>query len=70
MNAESFVVARDVVYGSGKLKGVTRDASVADKGATTPELPEKYDETARETARLRVALAGYRLADVLNALFE
>jgi hypothetical protein len=67
---ESFALARDVVYAGGKLKGVTRDASVADKGATTPELPEKYDEMARDTARLRIALAGYRLADLLNTLFE
>jgi hypothetical protein len=68
--AESFTIAKDVVYAEGKLKGVTREASVADKGETTPELPEKYDEAARETARRRIALAGYRLADLLNELFK
>jgi hypothetical protein len=68
--AESFALAREAVYGGGKLKGVTRDVSTADKGATTPDLPEKYDETAREAARLRVALAGYRLANLINAIFE
>jgi hypothetical protein len=68
--AESSAVARKVVYLDGKLKGVTREASVADKGATTPELPEQYDQAARDTARLRVALAGYRLADLLNTLME
>jgi hypothetical protein len=68
--AESSAVARKVVYLDGKLKGVTREASVADKGATTPELPENYDQTARETARLRVALAGYRLADLLNSMLQ
>jgi hypothetical protein len=69
-SAESFAIARDVVYQGGKLPGVTRQASVADKGATTPELPDKYDQTARETARTRVTLAGYRLADLLNRIFE
>ena len=68
--AESFALARDVVYGGGKLKGVTRDASTADKGATTPDLPEGYDKTARDAAHLRVALAGYRLANLLNAIFD
>jgi hypothetical protein len=69
-SAESFVLAREVVYGGGKVLGVTRDASAADKGATTPERPERYDETARETARRRVALAGYRLADLMNRILE
>lgn len=68
--AESFALARDVAYAGGKLKGVTRETSIIDKAVTTPELPEKYDETARDTARLRVALAGYRLADLLNRIFE
>jgi hypothetical protein len=68
--AESFKLANDVVYAGGKLKGLTREASAADQGATTPELPEKYDEQARDAARLRVALAGYRLADLLNRILE
>lgn len=68
--AESFATARDVVYGGGKLKGVTRDASTADKGATTPDLPEGYDKAARDAAHLRAALAGYRLANAINAIFE
>jgi hypothetical protein len=68
--AESSSLARKVVYLDGKLKGITREASVADQGASTPELPENYDQTARDTARLRVALAGYRLADLLNILLE
>lgn len=67
---ESFTLARDVVYQAGKLKGVTRAASAADKAATTPELPEKYDETAHDLANHRTALAGYRLADLLNKIFE
>jgi hypothetical protein len=68
--AESYKLAYDVVYQGGKLKGLTREASAADKGATTPELPEQYDEQSRDAARLRVALAGYRLADLLNRLLE
>ena len=68
---ESFALARDVAYMGGKLKGVTRAASTADKtGESVPELPEGYDVRARETARTRMALAGYRLADLLNRAFE
>jgi hypothetical protein len=68
---ESFAIARDVTYMNGKLKGVTRAASVEDKtGAVVPELPEGYDAKARETSRARIALAGYRLADLLNRVFE
>jgi hypothetical protein len=62
---ESFALARDVVYDGGKLKGGQRDAKDA-----APELPEGYDATANELARRRAALAGYRLADLLNHLFE
>jgi hypothetical protein len=69
-SAESFAIARDVCYAGGKLKGLTREANAADKGATTPELPEGYDKTARDIARTRAALAGYRLADLLNAALD
>jgi len=68
--AESFALARDVVYAGGKLPGVTKEASIADKGETTPELPEKYEETANQIAQTRAALAGYRLADLLNKTLE
>jgi hypothetical protein len=67
---ESLAMAKELVYAGGKLKGVTKEKSVADKGETTPELPEGYDEAARNAARRRVALAGYRLADLLNKVFE
>lgn len=67
---ESFALARDVVYGGGKLKGVTREASNANQGTTTPELPEGYDQAANDAARLRTALAGYRLADLINRLYS
>ena len=69
-STESYNLAKDVVYAGGTLKGTTREASAADKGASAPELPEKYDEAANDAARLRVALAGYRLADLLNRTFE
>jgi len=62
---ESFTLARDVVYDGGKLKGGQRDAK-----DNAPELPDGYDATANELARRRTALAGYRLADLLNRLFE
>ena len=68
---ESFAISRDVVYARGKLKGITRAASIEDKtGQTVPELPEGYDVTTRETARRQIALAGYRLADLLHRVFD
>ena len=66
---ESFAIARDVAYWGGQLKGVTQDVSIAD-GSKVPDLPEKYDQLAHETGRQRVALAGYRLAEILNQLFD
>ncbi len=35
-----------------------------------PELPEGYEDKARDLARKRIALGGFRLADLLNRLFE
>jgi hypothetical protein len=68
---ESFEIARDVTYMGGKLRGVTRAATVVDKsGNGVPELPEGYDTKTREVARARIALAGYRLAELLNSIFE
>ena len=68
---ESFALSRDIVYVRGKLKGITRAASIEDKtGTSVPELPEGYDVTTRETARVQLAVAGYRLADLLNRVFE
>jgi hypothetical protein len=55
---ESWVLAKTVVYQDGKLTtGKTR--------AAAPVLPDGYWAHARDVADLRVATAGYRLADVL-----
>ncbi len=36
---------------------------------TAPALPPSYEDVARQCASLRIALAGYRLADQINGLF-
>lgn len=58
---ESFRLARSGVYTFGLETG-TKDHPVA--------LPSDYEKNARELARRRVALAGYRLAAVLNDRFK
>lgn len=69
--SESLMVAREQAYGGGKLQGMSKSESVNDKtGAGIPPLPEEYDTKAKATARLRVALAGYRLANLLNELLK
>lgn len=55
---EGFVLAKEVVY-----QGL-------DPLDRTPELPADYDSKARQTARRQVALAGYRLAAELQAIFS
>ncbi|WP_029908517.1 S1/P1 nuclease [Caulobacter sp. UNC358MFTsu5.1] len=55
---ESWVLAKTVAYRDGALAtGRTR--------AEAPVLPKGYWATARDLAELRIATAGYRLADVL-----
>lgn len=58
---ESFVLAKTTAYLNGKLKGSTS------KTDGRP-LPEDYAGNAQEAAERRMALAGYRLSDVLAAL--
>jgi hypothetical protein len=65
---ESFEDAREFVYLEGKLRGVK--PSAATQPSAAPTLPISYEDVARQVARQRIALAGHRLADQLNALFE
>ncbi len=59
------------VYLNGRLKGLTapsRGALAHLDPMTVPALPESYCDVARQVARQRAALAGYRVADLLNAV--
>ncbi len=67
--AESFDLARHAVYLDGKINGVTRDQA-EDKPDAVPPLPAGYERAARDVADERVALAGYRLAALLQSLPE
>ncbi|HEV2972511.1 MAG TPA: S1/P1 nuclease [Pirellulales bacterium] len=66
--AESHELAVALAYLNGKLKTASwrgwenREIQLDD----IPELPEGYEANAREVACRRVALAGYRLADLLS----
>jgi hypothetical protein len=60
---ESFEVAKKDVYRQGKVLGsVTRDKA--------PVLPDDYAKVNQPVAQKRVALAGYRLADLLQKLVQ
>jgi len=58
---ESFELDRTAVYTFGLQTGSKEEPLI---------LPEHYEEKANRTARQRVAIAGYRLAAVLNQLFH
>jgi hypothetical protein len=66
---ESHQLAIDDAYLNGKLETsvVSKKASDA---AKVPGLPPGYLEKAEHVAMHQVALAGYRLADLLNASFD
>ena len=57
--AESFELAKRVVYRDGKVTGSpVRDAA--------PVLPDGYTDEAKAVAERQIVLAGYRLAEVLH----
>lgn len=58
---ESFKIAREVAYKNGTLAGSTNE----DDGEL---LPQDYIQQAKSVAERRMALAGYRLADLLKSL--
>jgi hypothetical protein len=60
---ESHPLAIAAAYRDGRLAGA------ADK-ANAPRLSESYTIEARALAARRMALAGYRLADILRAIFR
>ncbi len=68
---ESSRLAQAVVYHGGKLAGVPRPKGKVDlTQIEAPVLPEGYEETARQIARRRMALAGYRIAERLREVLK
>jgi hypothetical protein len=62
---ESYELAKDVVYMNGTLPHATKDQATS-KPSIVPPLPEGYEKRALATCDQRVALAGYRLAALLE----
>jgi hypothetical protein len=70
---DSFSDAVHFAYLGGELEGKVRPANFDERKANPqdfPPLPDSYLDTTRNVARRRLALAGYRLADRLNALLK
>lgn len=67
--AESFKASKEIVYAGGHLPHITKAQLQEDRLTPVPELPKEYMEKAVPLAKQRAALAGYRLAAVLNDLF-
>lgn len=59
-------MAQQTVYRNGMLRGVAHTAG-NDYPKDTPALPSDYEVQVKKVATRQVVLAGYRLADVLNA---
>jgi hypothetical protein len=64
---ESFEIAKRAVYQNGTLPHATKAEGVADPNSI-PALPDHYAEQALAAADTQVALAGYRLAAILEQL--
>ncbi|HTU18642.1 MAG TPA: S1/P1 nuclease [Gemmataceae bacterium] len=60
--------AWEFAYRKGDIQGTSQHDFAHDHQLPIPELPPRYEEECRAVARSQVALAGYRLADQINAL--
>src|SRR5262249_16682300 len=67
---ESKALAGEYAYLDGHLVGGEAHAARGEGHARVPGVPEGYVEKAEKVAMQRIALAGYRLADFLNAAFD
>ncbi len=67
---ESHQLAVDDAYLDGNLKTATARRGRDSAGGAAPGLPPGYLEKAEHVAMHQLSLAGYRLADVLNGLFD
>jgi S1/P1 Nuclease len=66
----SFEQAKKDSYWGGKLAYLTREEQNKDRLRPVPAVPEGYMDKARADADADVALAGYRLADLLNRVLS
>jgi hypothetical protein len=64
---ESNEIGRTIAYRNGTLIGASSEDLRRDAQTVVPPLPEGYVRDAEPVAARRAALAGYRLADLLNA---
>ena len=67
---ESYAVCKSIVYRDGTLPSSVARASRGAISNGVPPLPEGYEADAAKTARRRIVLAGYRLADQINAIYK
>ncbi len=67
--AESHEVAVRSVYLNGKLKGTSAAVLRKDGAAAIPALPHEYRTASERVAARQAALAGDRLADLLNEMW-
>jgi hypothetical protein len=64
---ESLALAKEKVYLNGTIPHATSQAGQNDPNSV-PALPDGYEKNAAQVADLRIALAGYRLAAVLEEI--
>jgi hypothetical protein len=64
---ESTEIGKAIVYRNGNLQGASSEDIRRDPGTIVPPLPQGYVRDGEPVAARRAALAGYRLADLLNA---
>jgi hypothetical protein len=57
---ESYALAKAHALPEGLKSGKTKETAVA--------LPKEYRDTAKEVSQRRIAIAGYRLADLLREI--
>jgi len=67
---ESHALAIEHAYLKGALKGAVAHEQRGEGKAEIPGVPRGYLEQAEPVAMQRVLLAGYRAADLLNAMFD
>jgi hypothetical protein len=67
---ESHALAVDDAYLNGKLQAAENHGRRGAAGGQIPGLPPGYMQQAEKVAMHQVALGGYRLADLLNSIFD
>jgi hypothetical protein len=67
-NREGRALAIKYVYLDGKLEGVSKDEAVKDLALPIPQISYRYKKTSMPVAERQAALAGYRIAEILNSV--